>query len=87
MHREAGRQREEKRIDMPCAGVGGSCKEMLIISKIKINEIGHKNSIDLAQCVGAPQVQSFSPATDHIGSYRIGMDWNWNRRCLQTCAT
>lgn len=24
---------------------GNACKEMLIISKIKINEIGHKNSI------------------------------------------
>jgi len=50
-------QREEKQIDMPHHAryhqVGVSCKEMLIISKIKINEIGHKNSIDLAQCVGA----------------------------------
>jgi len=88
-------QREEKQIDMPQHAryqVGVSCKEMLIISKIKINEIGHKNAIDLAQCVGA----SPSSSLDWIrldgmgigwGLDWNGMDWNWNRRCLQTCAT
>lgn len=56
--RERGKGKE-KRIDMPqhasyhgaaikCGNwnpTGNACKEMLIISKIKINEIGHKNSI------------------------------------------
>lgn len=42
-----------------------ACKEMLIISKIKINEIGHKNSM-------APLANHLTPPSTWLGNSGVG---------------